>query len=230
VDIIVDTDAFAGPELGCGRYGSVVDSGMEKADVGMAAKELVGRNPSDNESLEAIRVSVLVMKIVTGGSVKRIVGSASEYPCRVPSTMVVRYIVCPFSVRVWVTTSALGVRSMYDVIYTRDPDSTMVKVEVSGSGVLSMTDVTNRVLASRNSVYVIVSGSGVLSLTEMLYTVVPSRVSVRMDVSGSGVLVVIEVRTRVLPPCTSMEVTVIVVGACEMVVVLGMGLPSSVSV
>ena len=78
----------------------MVDSGMEKADVGIAAKELVGGNASDNESPDAISVSVLVMNIVTGGSVKRVVGSASGFPSRVRSMVVVRYIVCPFSVRV----------------------------------------------------------------------------------------------------------------------------------
>jgi hypothetical protein len=103
VDIIVSTDAFAGPEvswLDWSAYELVVDAGREKADVGIADKELVGGNSPGEGSLEAIKVSVFVMKIVTGGSVKRVAGSASAELSRVLSTVVVKYIVCPFSVRV----------------------------------------------------------------------------------------------------------------------------------
>ena len=104
VDIIVDTDPFAEPALSSldwNPYELVVDAGMEKAEVGMAAKEPVGgKSPGGGGSLEAIKVSVFVMKIVTGGSVKRVAGSASVDSSRVLSTVVVRYIVCPFSVRV----------------------------------------------------------------------------------------------------------------------------------
>ena len=103
VDIIVSTDALTGPEvswLNWGVYELVVDAGSDKAEVGIAAKELVGGNFPGRGSLEAIKVSVFVMKIVTGVSVKRVAGSASVDSSRVPSTVVVRYIVCPFSVRV----------------------------------------------------------------------------------------------------------------------------------
>ena len=103
MDIIVSTDAFAGPEaswLNWSEYELVVDVGMEKVDVGIADKELVGGKSPGEGSLEAIKVSVFVMKIVTGGSVKRVAGSASADPSRVFSTVAVRYIVCPFSVRV----------------------------------------------------------------------------------------------------------------------------------
>jgi hypothetical protein len=81
-------------------YELVVDASMEKADVSIAAKELVGGNSPENGSPEAFRVSVFVMKIVTGGSVKRVAGSALVDSSRLFSTVVVRYIVCPFSVRV----------------------------------------------------------------------------------------------------------------------------------
>lgn len=93
MDIIVSTDAFtesAVSWLGSRVYELVVDAGVEKADVGIAAKELVGGSSPDKDSPEAIKISVLVMKIVTGGSVKRVVGYKSEEPAPVLSAVVVR--------------------------------------------------------------------------------------------------------------------------------------------
>jgi hypothetical protein len=83
VDIIVSTDALTGPEvswLNWGVYELVVDAGSDKAEVGIAAKELVGGNFPGRGSLEAIKVSVFVMKIVTGGSTNHVAGSASADP------------------------------------------------------------------------------------------------------------------------------------------------------
>lgn len=72
----------------------MVDAGIDNADVGIATRELAGV-----ESPGAIKVSIFVIKMVTGGSVTHVVGSAVRESSGVPM-VVVKYIVSPFSVKV----------------------------------------------------------------------------------------------------------------------------------